>query len=79
MEHRAGRPAVRPANASAAAARRIASRRPVERSRRFAAPRVEPVDRLEPARRAQQRAIEATQRDRDDAGGASRCSDGTDA
>ena len=48
MEHRAGRPAGRPANVSAAAARRIASRRAVERSGRFAALRVEPVDRLEP-------------------------------
>jgi hypothetical protein len=48
MEHRAGRPAVRPANVSAAAARRIASRRAGERSTRFAALRVEPVDRLEP-------------------------------
>ena len=48
MEHRAGRPAVRPANVSAAAGRRIASRRAVERSRRLAALRVEPVDRLEP-------------------------------
>ena len=48
MAHRAGRPVVRPVNVSAAAGRRIVSRRAVERSRRFAAVRVEPVDRLEP-------------------------------
>jgi hypothetical protein len=48
MGHRPRRPAVRPANVPVAAGRRIASRRAVERSRRFAPPRVAPVDRLEP-------------------------------